>query len=287
MASGATIFITNTTADNSIPELWSKKLIKARESRLVFAKVVNTSYKEAMSFGDTIHVGSLTNLTTRAKTSVTAIHYEAMTEANTDIVINVDEYSAIAVENITDMQSMLDLITTYSPKMAYALALSVDTALNNLVDTFSTNVKGTLGVTLPYEDWLDGRRMLDDANVPDDERAIIISPLQEAGMLLLDHFINRDYTENLKVGSGDDGDKAWIGHWMGIPVYKSVNVEGSNAAGHDNYFGHREAMALVMQSSPKTFTMFDIDYLARKVATEQIYGVKKMRDDHAVWMKGA
>ena len=93
--------------------------------------------------------------------------------------------------------------------------------------------------------------------------------------------------EALGVGKGDKGDKAWIGHWMSYPVYKTVNVEGSNAAGHDNAMFHRTALALVRQMSPKTFTMFDIDYLARKVATEQVYGSKEMRDDHGVWLKGA
>jgi hypothetical protein len=72
-----------------------------------------------------------------------------------------------------------------------------------------------------------------------------------------------------------------------MPVYKSVNVEGSNSAGHDNAMFHRAAFALVKQQAPKTFTMFDIDYFARKVASEQIYGTKEMRDNHAVWCKGA
>lgn len=287
MATGATEFIDNTTADNSIPELWSKKLIIAREQKLVFADLVTTDYKEAVSFGDTIHVGSRTHLSTRSKSANSAITYETQTESNVDIVINVDEYAAIAVENITDLQSMLNLIETYSPEMAYALALAVDDVLAGLVDDFSTNVVGALGVDNSYAEWLEARQKLDDANVPDDDRNIVISPKAEAGMLQLDHFINRDYTEGNSTGKGSGGKKAWIGTWMGMPVYKSTNVEGSNAAGHDNTMLHKAALALVMQQSPKTFTMFDIDYLARKVASEQIYGTKEMRDDHGVWVKGA
>ena len=106
-------------------------------------------------------------------------------------------------------------------------------------------------------------------------------------MLQLDHFINRDYTDSTAAGKGSKGDRAWLGTWMSMPVYKSVNVEGSNAAGHDNGMFNREFGALVKQMAPKTFTMFDIDYLARKVATEQIYGTKVMRNNHSVWVKGA
>jgi N4-gp56 family major capsid protein len=166
VATGATEFIDNTTADNSIPELWSKKLIVARQDRLVFEKLVDTSYKDAMSFGDTIHVGSRGHLTTRSKSANTAITYETETPTNTDILINVDEYSAIAVENITDLQSMLNLIENYAPEMSYALAKAVDDVLAGLVDDFSTNVVGTLAVDLSYADLLQARQMLDDANVP-------------------------------------------------------------------------------------------------------------------------
>src|SRR3989304_8252443 len=126
MATGTTEFIDNTTADNSIPELWSKELVVARPDRLVFEKIVDAHYQEAMAFGDTIHVGSRGHLTVRTKSANTAITYETETPTNTDILINVYEYAAIAVEKITHIQSMLDLISNYAPEMAYALDKAVD-----------------------------------------------------------------------------------------------------------------------------------------------------------------
>ena len=287
MATGTTEFIDNTTADNSIPEHWSRRMIVAREQRLVFEKRVDTGYKEAIAFGDTVHVGSLSNLAVRTKSANTAITFETNTETNTDIIINVDEYTAIAVENITDLQSMLNLVEKYAPKMGYALDLAVDDVLAGLIDDFSTNVVGTLAVGLSYADLLEARQALLDALVPDDDDwTIAVSPAQEAAWLQVDHFINRDYTENLGVGKGFKGDRAYVGHWMNIPVYRSTNVEGSNAAGHDNAMFSRSSLALIKQMAPKTFTMFDIDYLARKVASEQVYGTKEMRDNHGVFMRG-
>ena len=286
MPTGTTEFIDNTTADNSIPELWSKRVIVTREDRLVFEKLVDTGYREAMAFGDTIHVGAKGDLAVRTKSANIAITYETETPANTDITISTDEYAAIAVENITDLQSMLNLIEFYAPKMGFALDKAVDDVLAGLVDDF-TNAVGTLATPLSYADWLRARQYLDDANVPDDERFMVVSPAEEANMMQLDQFINRDYTESTGSGKGDKGNKAWLGHWLSMPVYKSVNVEGSNAAGHDNAMFHREAIALVKQMQPKTFTMFDIDYLARKVATEQVYGSREMRDNHGCWARGA
>lgn len=289
MATGSTEFVDNTTADVFIPEIWSMEAIVAREQRLVFAKLVNRVDKEVMKFGDTIHFPSRTHLSARTKTlsSNAAITFETQTETNTDLVVNTWEYAAMAVEDIIEVQANRDMFAFYASEMGYALDLAVDDVLAGLVDDFSTNTVGTLATDLSYEDLLLARQMLDDANCPDDDRAIVISPKQEAGFLKLDHFINRDYTENLSVGKGDKGDKAWIGHWMGVPVYKSTNVEGSNAAGHDNAFMHKSALALALQMKPKTVHQYDINYLTDKVAMEQVYGTKELRDDHGVFMKGA
>ena len=49
---------------------------------------------------------------------------------------------------------------------------------------------------------------------------------------------------------------------------------------------HVEAFAAVMQQHPKTYNHFDIDYITDKVVMEQVYGVKEMRDNHGVWLKG-
>jgi len=72
-----------------------------------------------------------------------------------------------------------------------------------------------------------------------------------------------------------------------MPAYVSTNTEGSNAAGHDNGMFQKEALALVVQMKPTAHSMYDIDYLVDKVAIEQLYGTREMRDDHGVWMKGA
>ena len=143
-----------------------------------------------------------------------------------------------------------------------------------------------LGIDLEDDDFIRARQYLNDANVPLSERSIVVSPAQEAGMLKLDRFIHSDYA--VIHGSETDGlDRAYIGTFYRMPVYMSVNVEGSNAAGHDNVMLQREAFALVMQMTPKMRSMYDIDFLVDKIAVEQIYGTKQMRGDHAVFMQGA
>ena len=47
-----------------------------RESRLVYEARVHMEPKENMVFGDTVHIGSITNLSTRSKSINTAITFE-------------------------------------------------------------------------------------------------------------------------------------------------------------------------------------------------------------------
>jgi N4-gp56 family major capsid protein len=284
MATGSAEFVDNTTADIFIPEHWSSLAIVAREQNLVFAKLVDLDYKEGLKYGDTVHVPARSHLSSRSKTlsSNAAITYETITEANTDITIATWEYAAMAVEDIITVQANRDMFSFYAGEMGYALALAIDDVLAGLPDDFSTGVVGTLAVGLTYDDVLRSTQYLDDANAPQNERCIVIAPAEKANFMKMEQFINMDYGSlkgDLPMGSA-------LGHWMGMPVHVSTNVEGSNGAGHDNTMFHRSAMALIVQMTPRTRKMTDVDYLVDKVALEQVSGTKTMRETHGVWMKG-
>lgn len=287
MATGATEHIDATTADAFIAEIWSRRAQVAREENLVLAQLFNTDYREEMSYGDTLHVPSISNLTvqTKNRSSNAAVVYETVTETNTDITVGTWEYSAVAIETATAAQVSQDLLDRYAPKQAYALGESLDAALAARGDDFSQTV-GTLTVENTYDEWLRAVQYLDDANAPQTGRFALISPAAKAGVMKLDAFVNADYSK-LNSDFSPARKESLLGSWMGIPFYFSTNVEGTNGAGHDNILAQREAVALVAMMRPTTHTMFDIDYLARKVVVEQLYGLAEMRDDHGVWVKGA
>ena len=288
MATGATEFIDNTTADVFIPEIWSTLAIVAREAQLVFAKLVDRKFEDGLVKGDKIHVPNISDLAALAKSANTAITYETVTETNTTITVDQHYYAAIAVESITKVQSDRDQLSAYAGKLGYALGLNVDDALASRVEAdWSGQTVGTLAAENTYHDYLRAIQYLDDANASADSRYFVISPAAEVGLLKMDTYINNDYTNIHGTGRDTSLEKAYISSFLGVPVYKSTNVDGSNSAGHDNTFFQREAQALIMQMTPDMHTMFDIDYFADKVAIEQLYGEQVMRSDHGVWIKGA
>ena len=284
----ATDFIDVTSAAAFIPELWATSVLAARENKLVYANLVNRTFEKEMRKGDTLHVGSIGNLAARSKTANTAITYETIVETNTDILVNTHEYAAIAVESIIEVQANRDMLAAYSGKLGYALALSVDDVLAGLVDNFTQTV-GTWAVENEWDDFIRADQYLNDADVPMEGRAITLSPAANAGMMKHDRFLSSDY--GFVHGDGPPTtmlERSYRKSLLSIyPIYMSVNVEGTNAAGHDNGVFQKESLALVMQLTPTVRHMYDIDYFADKVAVENLYGTKEMRDNHGVWLKGA
>ncbi len=288
MASGATEFIDATTAAVYIPTLWSKYVIRAREQKLCFAKLFTRKYENDAPYGATINVPGVSHLTGRTKnmSANTAVVFETNTESTTAITIGTWGSAAMATETATAKQCYKDQMELYAPELGYALALQVDDDMAALVDDLTTNNVGTLGAFPTYEQWLQSRRLLNDANVPRKGRFSIISPAAEEGRGIRDQFIRSDYSK-VQGAVDDDDDMGYIGSWWRIPIYVSTNVEGDNTVGHDNVMAHSEAMTVVMQMEPTTHKWLDINFLADKVVVEQLYGVKTMRDDHAVWLKAA
>ncbi|MEE8472954.1 MAG: phage capsid protein [Dehalococcoidia bacterium] len=280
MATGTTEFIDVTNADVFLEEVWAKEATIAREQRLVFATNVDRRFEAQLRRGQVIRIQEISNLAARAKSANTAISYETVTETEATITVDEYYYAAFAVEDIIAIQSSHDLRSRYSPKLGYALALQEDDALAALIDDGTiTQTVGTMAADLSYDNLVRADQYLNDASVPEEDRVIIISPAQKAGFLKLDQFIHSDYA---------DTRQGILGSWMGqYPIFVTPNVDGTNAAGHDNVMMHREAIAHISQMEPTVKSDYDIDYLADKVVAAELYDHAVIRADHAVWMKGA
>lgn len=287
MATGAEEFIDNTTADAHIPERWSKRAQIARENVLMFANLFDRQYEKELESGDILNVTPIGNLSGRTKSANTAITYETETPTNKQITVNVWEYAAYAEETKTKKQSHLAVEKLYAPKMGYALGLLIDDVGAGLPDDFSVSPQGTLGTPTQYSDWLAAQQALDDANVPLDGRFIGISPAERKNLMEMPQYVEAEFAKLQDNTKPPAVRKSLIGTWMGLDIHMSVNVEGSNSAGHDNFLAHKEALALIVQIDMPSYYFFDIDYLAHKYAMETLYGWKEMRDDHGCWVRGA
>jgi hypothetical protein len=282
MAAGPTDFVDKTIADGVFsPDIWSRQVLRATESNLVLAKCVNRGFEDDASVGKTVKVASIGNLAARAKTENTAIDYESIAETVVTITLNLWSYAAVGIEDIVKVQSQVDVQNEYQKKLGYALAKDIDTKLATDLGGFSRTV-GTLGTAVTDANVLAAVKLLDDADVPQEDRFFVMSPAEKVSKLALDRWSNALYIGNSKpVVSGSLGDM------YGLNLFVTTNLVKPAAGQANNAIFHRDAIALVVQRSPKTHLFYDVDYFTWKLASEVIYGHQEMRDLFGVTVLGA
>lgn len=283
MATGALEYVDKTIADGVFsPDIWSKAVLRATESNLLFAKSVNRGFENDASVGKTVKVASIGNLAARAKTENTAIVYETVAETATTITLNIWSYAALGIEDIVKVQSIVDVQNLYQQKLGYALAKDVDTSLAADVAGFSQTV-GTLGTVASDANVLSAVQFLDNADAPQNDRFFLMSPAEKVAKLALDRWSNALYIGN----NGLPAKSGMLGDMYGLNLGITTNLVKPSAGQGNNAIFHREAVALIMQRTPKSHIFYDIDVFTWKLAVEEIYGHQEMRDLFGVWVKGA
>ena len=285
MATGTVEFIDLTTVDVFLLEAWSQSVSRARARKLVFAAHVDRSPEAALTPGQIYRRQRVSHLAARSKGVNTAISYETVTESEDTVTINNYYYAAFAVENVIEKMVKVDQIAAYMPEIGYCLAKQEDDDLAALIDDGTlTNSVGTMATGLTYDNYVRADQYLQDAEAPDEGRAIIISHAEKANALKQDQFVNSQYVK-LQEGASNTG---LLGGILGYPVFVTGNTNGSNAAGHDSVMIHPSSIFFAQQVAPKVATGWDQDYYAAKVSALETYGmaVNSAYADHAVWLKG-
>lgn len=277
--------LTSTTGANFNPAITSKEIIDIREANLGFEGTVSRRYYDEAGVGTTIAwpvIGGIDAATKSEGNSGNDITYTADTPGAVTLTINQHQYAAFELEEFEEALSLHDQQEIYTRRCVYGVNLAIDDTLAALVDNFSNTV-GTLVVDGTDDDVRRAVQYLDDANAPSDGRFYAMSPAHKNGMMGVDRYASSDFAKSggANIVRGEFGTVYDLKAWM------STNVEGTNAAGHDNGIYQRDAFALGMRMQPRTRKFDDINNLSTQVAVSAIWGVIETRDDHGVWFKGA
>jgi len=304
MAFGGSPAVTRSIANNFIPELWSDEVIGAYKSNLVVANLV-TKISHKGKKGDTIHIP----VPARGSASLKAADAEVTLIDSANEVVDVSitthyEYSKL-IEDIAEIQALSSMRKFYTDDAGYALAKQVDTDLMNLAEGFQSGAttdktygsafigSGATAFTGTNEaDITDaGIRAfllnLDNADVPMDNRALIIPPVAANDLLGINRFTEQQY-----IGNGDAIKTGKIGQIYGVDVYISTNCptvkasggSAGSAAGTERVgmLMHKDAVVFAEQMGVRTQTQYKQEYLGDLFTADTIYGVKELRNDAAL-----
>lgn len=215
---------------NFVPDLWSARLLVALRKAHVSGNLVNRDYEgEIRREGDSVKITSINDVTIGTYTAHTDITVEDIDDATRSLLIDQAKYFAVELDDIEAAQhkkgggSPLDQAVDNA---AYQLADTADAflldAINDAAEGTGTDL-GTVAIHTDadalYDAIVDLMVELDENNVPNRDRFVVVSPSLHGRLLKLDRFVTTG--DDVAASSRTTG---FIGQIVGLPVYKSNNL---------------------------------------------------------------
>lgn len=243
------------TVDNFIPEVWSARILSSLKKSLVYGQpgVINRDYEgEISAAGDTVRINNIGAVTIGNYTKNTDMSAaETLTDATQSLLIDQAKYFNFQVDDVDRAQTKPDVMDEAMTEAAYGLRDAADsgiaglyTAFTNTIGTTIAPIAFTTSVGEAYDQLVAMAVLLDEANVPDEGRWVVVPPAYH-GILLRDSRF---------VSSGADAadqrlQNGKIGQAAGFTVLKSNNVPDPDAdrTSFKIIAGHRIAWSFAEQ----------------------------------------
>ena len=297
-----------TESANFIPALWSDEARVAYEQNLVLANLVRRIPFEGKK-GDTLYFPAPSRGSVAAKVENQAVTVQNETAAQLTLSLNQhNEYSRL-IEDIVAIQAFDSQRQFYTQDAGYALAKEMDTDLHALAKSLGDGsgtdythsrsffVDATTGLTAYAADTVtaadvvddDGIRsaikLLDDSDVPMDDRAWVVPPSVRKTIMGIDRFVSSDFVPGQTVANGI------IGNIYGTEVYVSNNctvVETASANSNNtndlkaSIMFHRDAFMLAEQQTIRSQAQYKQEWLGWLYTADCLYGTLCYRPDNGV-----
>jgi hypothetical protein len=281
--------VNNTNHASFIPKLWSDEIIAEYEKSLVMKPLVK-SMKMTGKKGDTINVPMPVRGEANAKQEESQVTLVADASSNKAILIDQHwEYSRL-IEDITSIQALSSMRKFYTQDAGYALATKVDADLiSAALDGWTTighmtdaglvvpAVEGSAG-DFSDQGFRDGIQILDDNNVPMDNRKLVIPPAARNHIMGIDRYVSSDFVNGRGVVNGK------IGELYGVDVYVSTNLPANASGEKPCLLFHTDALVIAEQLGVRTQTQYKQEYLADLMTADTLYGFDDYRPESGVVM---
>lgn len=273
-----------------IPQVWSAKILEALDKELVYADLFNTDYEgEITEAGDTVHIAQVGDVTIKDFACDADIAAPDDVTAN-DLTLEIDQakYFNISICDVNAVQSKISLLDTATQRAGYGFSDACDQYLGSLLAT-SGAVKAGLGTkTAPititadnaYETLVKMKTALDKANLPKQERKVVVPPDFEGFMLLDPRFVAVPVD-----ASQDRLTEGTVYRAAGFEIRTSNNVPSETKGGSDgsttvfSVVGSSPIQGTFAQQILKTEAYRPEKRFADAVKGLHVYGAKVLRPE--------
>ncbi len=263
------------------PEIWSAMMLESLKKQLVYGQpgVVNRDYEgEIRNQGDTVRIRSIGRPTianyVKGSTTITP---EQLTDAQRSLLINQAKYFAFEVDDIDAAQGPGGELESGLTEAVYGLRDVADQFIAALyTEAQSANQIGTVSVTTGALAYTQLRRLkvkLDEANVPQQGRYVVVPPWYHGLLLEEDKFVRVDAS-----GSDQGLRNGIVGRALGFDVLMSNNAPLVTGDDYAVMAGVPAAIAFAEQIN-KVETFRPEDSFSDAVKGLHVYGAKVVRPD--------
>ena len=289
----ATTDTDTTNLSSSVPQMYSHMTADYREANFLYVNLFDRKYEADLSEGDRVFIHGVDRFQAETASQANSLSTaggsltfdEANLIARISLIADTHIYQAFDLEYEADLFSNIGLMEKLTKASGYAVAHRIDDAAAGLIDNFSQTV-GTLAVGFTESDIKRGVQYLNDAFAPEDGRVFVFSPAEQMNLFGIERFVNAQYSASIGNVNVDSKYKGYVTNILGMDWYMSLNVEGTNAAGHDNGMWQKDACATLIVEESRPVSHYEISTDTTRYAVHAIYGFVEVRDDHGVFMKG-
>nr|DAH62222.1 MAG TPA: Major capsid protein [Caudoviricetes sp.] len=262
---------------NFIPQIWEARLLEHLDKALVYGGLVNRDYEgDITQQGDTVKINQIGDITVKDYDKSTGIMVEDLDSTQTTLTIDQRKYFAFTVDDLDAVQANIQLVDSAMQRASYGLRDAVDQYIAGLYAGAGTTADlGTdetplaiTSATKAYESLVDIKTALDGANVPSDNRFVVVPPAFYGYLLKDSRFVSAGTQKTDQVLQ-----TGYIGDAAGFHIYQSNNVPNTEGAKYKVLAGTRAAITFAQQLL-RTEAMRSEAKFADVVRGELVFGAK-------------
>lgn len=281
---------TNLPTGAFVPQIFSQKVQKFFRRESVVEAITNTDYYgEISEFGDTVFIIKEPVITVAPYARGSLVLPQALADDSLSLTVDQANYMSFKVDDIENKQSHVNWEELATSSGAYSLKDAFDKeVLTYIASSMGTvNVYGSLASPLtvgfaggnisPLQVLNRLSRLLDEANIPADNRWCVAAPLFWEKMSdETSKLVGVDWQSSNSPGSILRNGKVLTGMIRGFDCYRSNNMPLDGSSQNQLFVGHMSAVATASQIA-KVEKFRDPNSFADVVRGLHMFGRKTLR----------
>lgn len=231
---------------NFIRTIWDARMLENLNNSLVYGNVVNRNYEGTIIGGGSVKIPYIGAITVDNYDGIDIGTPEDLTGDVLTLTIDQKKFFNFAIDDVDKAQVNVNLMNSAMTEAGYAIASVIDNAIAALyVDVPADNQIGALteieiDKTNAYDQIVDLGVLLDEANVPQNGRFVVIPSWYAAALIKSDYFAKNPQLAGQVVTNG------LVGTINGMQIYQSNNVP-VDAGVTKVMAGYQGAITMAMQ----------------------------------------